>query len=596
MTTQSPDIEYTRRLELRRAALARAEIKNRRLGIFRLAVFTAAVVLAWFVLFRAGTLSPLWLLAPGVAFVLLLVIHSRVVAESVRMRRAVAFYERGLSRLQGHWQGTGNGGERYSDSSHPYAQDLDLFGKNSLFELLCSARTRGGEEMLANWLRIGTSGPEIRSRQAAVRELCPKLDLREDLAVLGDDIGSAVDTNALSNWGSSPPMLNPWPSRAAAAVISILTVLSLLVWGIAGNHRWFLAMILVEAAFTFWMRSGIRGVVKTVERSGPDLQLLAAVLARLERETFSTIRLAGLRAALGTTGPPASRRISKLNRLIVLLDSRKNPLFAPVAALLLWEIHIAYAVESWRRKTGPAIAGWLQAIAEFEALSALGGYSYENPEDPFPEICEGPRCYEGEGLGHPLIARKKCVRNSVHLSEALQVLIVSGSNMSGKSTLLRTIGINAVLAQAGAPVRAKSLRLSPLVIGASIRLLDSLQEGTSRFYAEITRLRKLVDLAEGPVPLLFLLDELLHGTNSHDRRIGAEAVVRGLVRRGAIGLLTTHDLALSRIVDEFAPRAANVHFEDSVADGKIIFDYRLRAGVVQKSNAIELMRSIGLEV
>jgi len=355
-------------------------------------------------------------------------------------------------------------------------------------------------------------------------------------------------------------------------------------------------MVLVEVVFTYRMRRGIRDVVKAVEQSGQDLSLFATVLERLERETFSTTRLAELRTRLETKGLPASRRISRLNRLIVLLDSQRNPLFAPVAALLLWEVHIAFAIESWRKETGPAIAGWLGATSEFEALSALGGYAYENPTDPFPEICDSPRCYEGADLGHPLIGRDRCVRNSVRLGDAVQVLIVSGSNMSGKSTLLRIIGINAVLALAGAPVRARSLRLSPLVIGASIRLLDSLQEGTSRFYAEITRLRKLVDLAEGTLPLLFLLDELLHGTNSHDRSVGAEAVVKGLVRRGAIGLLTTHDLALARIADELAPHAANVHFEDSIESGRIIFDYRLREGVVRKSNAIELMRSIGLEV
>jgi DNA mismatch repair ATPase MutS len=188
------------------------------------------------------------------------------------------------------------------------------------------------------------------------------------------------------------------------------------------------------------------------------------------------------------------------------------------------------------------------------------------------------------------------VRNDVVLGGAQQLFIVSGSNMSGKSTLLRTVGINAVLAQAGAPVRARRLRLSPLRVGVSIRILDSLQEGSSRFYAEITRLRQIVDLAGDDRPLLFLLDEILHGTNSHDRRIGAEAVVRGLVDRGALGLVTTHDLALTRMTEGLGARARNVHFEDHLEDGEIRFDYELREGVVEKSNAIALMRAVGLEV
>jgi DNA mismatch repair ATPase MutS len=236
-------------------------------------------------------------------------------------------------------------------------------------------------------------------------------------------------------------------------------------------------------------------------------------------------------------------------------------------------------------------------VGELEALSSLAGHSYERPQDPFPELAEGGACFEGEGLGHPLIPESRNVRTDLRLSdERLRVLIVSGSNMSGKSTLLRTLGTNTVLALAGATVRARRLRLSPLQVGASIRIQDSLQAGASRFYAEITRLRQIVGLTAEPPPVLFLLDEILHGTNSHDRRIGAEGVVRGLIERGAIGLVTTHDLTLARIADELAPQAANVHFEDHLEGGKMSFDYQLRPGIVQRSNALELMRSVGLEV
>jgi DNA mismatch repair ATPase MutS len=235
-------------------------------------------------------------------------------------------------------------------------------------------------------------------------------------------------------------------------------------------------------------------------------------------------------------------------------------------------------------------------VGEFEALGSLASYAYEHPQDPFPELVEDGACFEGEGLGHPLIPEARSVRTDLRLSGDLCVLIVSGSNMSGKSTLLRTLGTNTVLALAGAPVRARRLRLAPLQLGASIRVQDSLQAGASRFYAEITRLRQIVRLTEGALPVLYLLDEILHGTNSHDRRIGAEGVVRGLIERGAIGLITTHDLALARIAENLAPRAANVHFEDHLEGGRMTFDYRLRPGTVERSNALELMRSIGLEV
>jgi DNA mismatch repair ATPase MutS len=295
-------------------------------------------------------------------------------------------------------------------------------------------------------------------------------------------------------------------------------------------------------------------------------------------------------------GLSASRQIHRLRRLIELMDLRLNKMFAPLAALLLWGTQFAFALEAWRSRSGPSVERWLRALGEMEALLALATFSYEHPEDPFPEIVEKGPLFEGEGIGHPLIPDDQLVRNDVRLGEPLTLLVVSGSNMSGKSTLLRTIGINSALALAGAPVRARRLRLSVLSVGASIRIVDSLQEGISRFYAEVKRLRQIMDLTEGSLPLVFLLDEIFHGTNSHDRRIGAEAVVRGLVERGAVGLITTHDLALSKVADTLAPAAQNVHFEDHLEDGKMVFDYRLRLGVVQKSNALDLMRSVGLEV
>jgi DNA mismatch repair ATPase MutS len=270
--------------------------------------------------------------------------------------------------------------------------------------------------------------------------------------------------------------------------------------------------------------------------------------------------------------------------------------FAPVAAALLWREQLAMAIEAWRAAAGPAIRSWIAAIGEFEALLCLSGYAFEHQADPFPVFTEKPGWFEATGLGHPLMSESQCVRNDVRLGDALRLLVVSGSNMSGKSTLLRSVGLNTVLAWAGAPVRAASMTISPVDLGASIRVVDSLQDGRSRFYAEITRLREIVGLTGAKRTVLFLIDELLSGTNSHDRLIGAEAVVRGLVNRGAIGMITTHDLALAHIAEDFDGRAANVHFEDTIENGALHFDYHLRAGVVQKSNALELMRSVGLDV
>jgi DNA mismatch repair ATPase MutS len=263
----------------------------------------------------------------------------------------------------------------------------------------------------------------------------------------------------------------------------------------------------------------------------------------------------------------------------------------------MYSVQVAFAAERWRRAHGHAVRSWLNVIGEIEALICLATYSYEHPDDSFPDFVLGSACFEATGIGHPLIPAATCIRNDVNLSDGRHVLLVSGSNMSGKSTLLRSVGINAVLAMAGAPVRAQRLRMTPLHVGASIRVNDSLQEGSSRFYAEITRLRKLFDLAgDGDPSLLFLLDELLQGTNSNDRRVGAEGVVRALLNRGAVGLVSTHDLALADIGGSLNGQLYNVHFQEEFENGRMLFDYTLREGVVTKSNGLALMRSIGLDV
>jgi len=257
-----------------------------------------------------------------------------------------------------------------------------------------------------------------------------------------------------------------------------------------------------------------------------------------------------------------------------------------------------HRVERWRERIGPHISDWLEAVGQIEALSSIARHAFEKPGDPQPEVAApsaGP-CFMAVGLGHPLIADRDCIRNDVRIDGEQRLVMVSGSNMSGKSTLMRTVGINAVLALSGAPVRAASLTISPLQIGTAMRVNDSLQQGASLFYQVISRIKSVVELAAGTPPLLFLLDEILQGTNSHDRRVGAEGIIHQLIRQGAIGLVTTHDLALTRIVVSLGGHAVNIHFEDHLINGRMYFDYRIRQGVVEKSNALELMRMIGLEV
>ncbi|HEX9049738.1 MAG TPA: DNA mismatch repair protein MutS [Anaeromyxobacter sp.] len=589
-----PRDEISRRLAARRAEVARHDRRDAAIAWARLTVFGAAIAVGWLAL-ATRALAVAWLLAPLAAFVALAVAHERVFGARERARRAIAFHERALGRLDGRFAGTGTPGDGFADPGHPYAQDLDLFGTGSLFELLCAARTRPGEERLASWLLAPATREGLLARQRAVAALAPRLQLREDLAVLGDDVRAAVDARALAAWGAEAELVEPWLLPAALA-LAAAAVAAIATWAAGLGPVPLAAVLLAEWGFGRTLRDPIARVLGGVDRPASELRVLALLAARLEREPAEDPRLRELLDALRAGREPASARIAALVSTVGRVEWARNQLFAPVAFALAWRPLHAALVERWRRRSGRDVPRWLETVAELEALSSLAGHAYEHPGDPFPEILDPGRAaaLRGEALRHPLL--RGAVPNDVALGgDGPRVLLVSGSNMSGKSTYLRTVGVNVVLALAGGKVAAGRLALTPLRLGATLRIQDSLQAGRSRFYAEITRLKELSDVAAGEVPLLFLLDEILHGTNSHDRRIGAEAVIRGLVARGAIGLVTTHDLALTELAGPGGP-LANAHFEDQVRDGEIAFDYRLRPGVVQHSNAIALMRAVGLRV
>jgi hypothetical protein len=587
-----PRAAYESRLARWRAAGAAEARRFVLLGNLRLAAAVLAGMLAWLA-FGKGWISAWSLVAPGAAFVAMVVIHERVARRGELARRGVRFYERGLARLDGSWPGSGSAGERFRDAAHPYAEDLDLFGRGSLFELLSTARTGAGERTLAAWLTAPAAADEVRARQEAVRELRGRLDLREDLALLGEDVAAGVHEAELAAWGARPPIPFPRYAPAAALALGAAALGGLLAWlaQAPGGGMVLLGASVCAAAFGFALRRVTLAVEGALDTPAHDLRILFLLLARFERENFSSPLLVGLRAQLAAQdGRTPSAEMRRLFRLIGALEQSDHLLLRIIGPAILYREQLAMAIERWRARSGPAIARWLDAIGQLEALAAFAAFAGEHPELPFPELT-GARVFAARGLRHPLLGAR-AVPNDVALGGERPLLVVSGSNMSGKSTLLRAAGLNAVLAWAGAPVCAGSLTLGPFAVGASLRNVDSVQEGKSRFYAEISRLRQIMDLTRGPRPVLFLLDELLSGTNSHDRRIGAEAVIRGLLARGAAGMVTTHDLALTAI----APAEANVHFADELVNGEIRFDYKLKPGVVQRSNALELMRSVGLEV
>jgi hypothetical protein len=602
MNHPDPRGVYEARLGTSEAAAANLQRRDDLFASLRAATFVGGLALvaaaAWWEPAR-----PLWgplLALPFVAFVVFVYLHDRVARERARINRVITFYKHGIARIDYKWIGLGNPGNAFIDPEHPYAVDFDLFGRASLFELLCTARTVAGEHTLANWLLKAADVNTLQRRHEALNDLRGRLQLREDLALLTESLRADVHPDRVAQWGSAPILLEGRAVRMAAALLALLNLATLLCWLLGA---WSAAPLLLSTALSFLLRIPIArrmgSVWMAIKDHDRELLQVGQVAQRFLDERFESVYSKDLQHNLTAEGISAPKQIRNFERLVRLLDQYRNQFFVPIGFLLLWDVQLIYAIESWRAKAGYRIGAWLEAIGEAEAMIALATYAYEHPRDPLPELVQSQDAlFDGEQLAHPLLAEDVAVPNDVSLANGLRVLVVSGSNMSGKSTLLRTVGVNAVLALAGGPVRAKRLQLVPLAIGATLRVQDSLLGGTSRFYAEIRRLKQIVDLTQLPPGqhVLFLLDEIMHGTNSHDRLIGASAIVRALVQQGAIGLVTTHDLALAEVVSVLGDRAANVHFEDQLIDAKLSFDYRMRPGVVQRSNAIALMRSVGLDV
>src|ERR1700722_340813 len=461
--TVSPSEEYARRLNDREARVAAFEKLHVRAGNARLLLAVAIAVPAWESIVRHA-ISPWWLLLPAVLFVAVGVYHSRVLRAQAQAERAAVVYRQGLARIEDRWQGTGQGGERFDVPHHVYAADLDLFGKGSLFELLSTARTRMGEDALAQWLLAPSATEDIRERHAAVSELRDKLDFREELAVLGEDAKVGVHPEALRKWAGAPNQLNRRRMRWLAPALAVFAVGSAVVWAVWGFETPFIVLVVVEVLITRSFKKQLTEIFHATEHAFANLDLLSALLARLEQEEFAAPRLLILKRQLASHDLAGSRAMARLRTIVQFVESRRNPFLRLIDAPLMYSVQIAFAAEAWRSAHGEAAGSWLDVTGEIEALLSLATYSYEHPNDPFPELLEdqanAAASFIGEELGHPLIPAARSVRNSIHICGETRVLLVSGSNMSGKSTLLRTVGINAVLAMAGAPVRARRLQLT----------------------------------------------------------------------------------------------------------------------------------------
>jgi hypothetical protein len=573
----------------------------------RLAAFLLAAACAAVAVWRGWPLLAIPAAALLVAFAVLVRVHGRLAA---RHRRAVIrrqVNEEALLRMARDWERLPPPRRPVAvPPDHPYAADLDVTGRASLLHLLDTTTTPVGAATLAGWLLAPAEPPVVARRQEAVAEVAPMLDLRQELQLLGR-LRAAVDPDPepFLRWAEGGPprgwramLLWAWVGPALALLTGLLWLAHLMplpLWS---------PLLVVNAAVGLRLGARAEAVLGPVRSHQGALAAYGGRLGLLAAARVDSERLRDLREAASAGGLPAPRLLRRLDAIVGFAIPPGSAQYLLFQSLFLWNVHVLGAVERWRALAGRRARGWMEALGELEALAALGGLAYGEPAWAFPELDAGADRMEATALGHPLIAPDRRVDNDVTIGPPGGVLLVTGSNMSGKSTLLRAVGTNAVLAGAGGPVCATRLRLPPLRVWTSMRIADSLERGVSHFLAELRRLKEVVEAADeataaGGAPVCYLLDEVLQGTNTAERQVAARAILRHLAGRRAIGAVSTHDLTLADD-PETARLVRHVHFRETIASEgggpAMTFDYRLRPGLATSTNALLLMELIGLHV
>lgn len=607
MDVPAPASPYAERLAELRAALRAFEARSGRISSLRGLTFLAAL---GFGAARAVRPVPpaVWVAAAvfGVAFVGLVIAHAALVTRMAALEVRVRLLTQGEKRIAGDIAGLPERGDRFLEKGHAYAGDLDVFGPASLFQLVGAVETGPGEETLARWLAEPADAGEVAARQEAVRELAGRPRFLEDLAACGAESGTrGRAAEPFLAWAEDRTTPSPVLLALGCGLV-VITVGALIAPRLLGVEGWLRSAwvfpLVAQLAVLYALRPALAPVLAPTSSGEAPFGRYVALFRLIEAERFQAPRLARAHAAITAAAAagqdvPASRELGRLQSILGFAELRQSGMVAVLAnVFLLWDVFCAVALLRWRSRAGASVRRWIGAMAELEALAALATFAREHPAYAFPEVTTGELHFVAEGLGHPLIPAPRRVDNDVALPDGGSGLLITGSNMSGKSTLLRAMGVNAVLALAGAPVCARRLALSTCQVRTSMRIKDSLEEGVSHFYAELDRLKGIVDAANGGERVFFLLDEVLHGTNSRERNIGAKAVVAHLLAKGAIGAVSSHDIGLSDLEGESGGRVRNVHFQELVEGEKMTFDYKLKPGVVTSSNALRLMKVIGIDV
>jgi len=580
--------------------LAKEKKKIYRISTVRVLLFIAGIA-GLFYFFSSGWIA-IFLICTFTFVPLLTLVkyHNKLFYKKEYLEKKIEINEQELSAINYDLSGF-DGGEEYIDSSHLYTYDLDIFGENSLFQYANRTSTSFGKTKLADWfINHLKSRKPIEERQTAVEELKADLKFRQRFRILGLVYkGEAADQSEIGDWALSKSFFKE--KRVLNTAIYLVPAINFIIFVLAATGV--ISFNCLGISFVFFVICSMRlsnSISKMQTAYGKKLHILATyagLIEMIEQKEMNCDLLVKIKKTLDNGDESASAAVNRLAKLMNILDQRNNILVtALLNGFLFWELRQVIKIESWKEAHATLLPEWLEAVGEIDALCSLATFAYNHPGYSYPTIKDHPFTLKASNIGHPLMNREKCVKNNVDIEKCPFFVVITGANMAGKSTYLRTIGVNYLLACIGSPVCANEMEIYPSQLITSLRTTDSLTDNESYFFAELKRLKLIIDKLNNGEELFIILDEILKGTNSMDKQKGSLALVKQLLALKANGIIATHDLLLGSLIETFPGNIQNYCFEAEIKQNELSFSYQLKDGIAQNMNACFLMKKMGIAV
>lgn len=594
-----PDLFYSQRLQELKVLLKKLQQKKSNFAWLRLGAIIG-IFLGFYWLYSLG-----WMYV-AIASAVLIFVFIRLVYADIRTRdkidhtlHLIHINEEELKALAGDYYDLPNGAQ-HIPKDHSYANDLDIFGRASIFQYINRTTSEQGSHQLSQYLKEPASIEMIAERQAAVKELTKDPQWIQDLQALGRKKTITISSQKrLNNWMKEPPVFSgfaPWKWLRYLLPAIIILIILLYAYDYIG-YSIFLVTLLIYFGIAYQINKYVAPVHEKLSKVADELDTLSSSLQMIENRTFGHPLLKSMQSSFTGNKTKASENINHVKKILDKLDLRYNLVFfLSINIILVWFLQQALDLEKWKAAQKETLDKWYETLANFEALNSLAVLRFNHPEWAFPTIVPEYFSISGTEIGHPLIAEDKRVDNYIDISGSNQLMLVTGSNMAGKSTYLRSIGVNAVLAMAGSPVCATAFSISHVQVISSMRITDNLEESTSTFYAELKKLKTIIEKVNAGERVFILLDEILRGTNSLDRHTGSKALIQQLIKKQAAAIIATHDLELAHLKENLSENILNYHFDVQVSNDELYFDYRLKPGICNSLNASILMKKIGIEL